>query len=417
MQLPNAERLGKLPLRADLLAQKKRLRELEERVRKQNQAHWEQVPVKDDDSEGWLLSYLDLLTLLLVMFVALLILSGSSQDTSEDTDKALATPSTEATAVTDDGATLVRDTLLVGSTALPYERWEEAGNLSWTGLMPGNPTLPMAPPLPFDRHILESIEAETRPAAPLPNLAVEMPYTPVPALIGLAPPRPLAGVAVPGTTLAATSATESAPLEPHMTAPAGPDGESSNTKVTTSASGTPASSASAADSSLAEVEGSSSGGPGPSLLPEGLNLDLLGEGIDVIVRERSVSFRISSELLFGLGQVELTSGGQDVLKRVLAVLQGTDLPITVEGHTDPIPIRNERFPSNWELSTARATSVLRRLIEGGIDPTRLRAIGYADTRPLASNDTTQGRAQNRRVEVILEMPGGKAADKASPTSN
>src|SRR5690625_7301960 len=75
--------------------------------------------------------------------------------------------------------------------------------------------------------------------------------------------------------------------------------------------------------------------------------------------------------------------------------------ITVEGHTDSVPIRSARFPSNWELSGARAGSVVRYLEANGIHSERLRAVGYADTRPLGSNDTVQGRASNRRVELTI----------------
>ena len=76
--------------------------------------------------------------------------------------------------------------------------------------------------------------------------------------------------------------------------------------------------------------------------------------------------------------------------------------MAVAGHTDNLPINTARFPSNWELSAARAGSVIRYLIESGVDPARLRAEGYADTRPLTANDSDKSRAQNRRVELTLE---------------
>ena len=80
----------------------------------------------------------------------------------------------------------------------------------------------------------------------------------------------------------------------------------------------------------------------------------------------------------------------------------------MEGHTDNTPISG-RYPSNWELSTARATTVLRELIEGhGISPARLQAAGYADERPVASNDTPEGRAANRRVELVVLADVGAA---------
>lgn len=78
--------------------------------------------------------------------------------------------------------------------------------------------------------------------------------------------------------------------------------------------------------------------------------------------------------------------------------------ISVEGHTDNIPISTAQFPSNWELSAARAISVVRLLQQRGIEGQRLRAIGYADSLPLRSNDTAEGGAVNRRVNLVLSEP-------------
>lgn len=138
---------------------------------------------------------------------------------------------------------------------------------------------------------------------------------------------------------------------------------------------------------------------------EGLPLDRLDKNIEVVVNQGSVSFRISSEILFASGEANLSAAGLSVLARLVPVLNGAaQHRIVVEGHTDNVPIQTERFPSNWELSTGRAASVVRYLQSQGIAPARMRATGYADTRPLASNDTPQGQAQNRHVEVILETP-------------
>lgn len=78
--------------------------------------------------------------------------------------------------------------------------------------------------------------------------------------------------------------------------------------------------------------------------------------------------------------------------------------VSVEGHTDNVPINTTQFPSNWELSAARAISVVRLLQQQGINGQRLRAIGYADSLPLQSNDTVEGRAANRRVNLVLSEP-------------
>lgn len=137
---------------------------------------------------------------------------------------------------------------------------------------------------------------------------------------------------------------------------------------------------------------------------EGLPLDKLGKDIDVVVSEGTVSFRISSEILFPSGQAELSLDGLRVLRQLVPVLNSTDHQVAVVGHTDAVPIRSARFPSNWELSSARAGSVVRYLESNGVSSNRLRAVGYADTRPLADNASAEGKATNRRVELIMETP-------------
>lgn len=134
----------------------------------------------------------------------------------------------------------------------------------------------------------------------------------------------------------------------------------------------------------------------------GLSLEGLGDDIQVLVTENAVSFRISNEILFPSGQAELTPRGGEVIDRLATLLRNGYQRIAVDGHTDDVPIQTPRFPSNWELSTGRATSVVRRLEAGGVASVRLRATGYADTRPLADNATAEGRAINRRVEMTLE---------------
>ena len=142
--------------------------------------------------------------------------------------------------------------------------------------------------------------------------------------------------------------------------------------------------------------------PEPDLLAS-LALDHLDKNIEVIVSKGTVSFRISSEVLFNSGEANLSGAGRDVISRLVPTLGSIPgYRVVVEGHTDNMPIQTDRFPSNWELSTGRAASVVRQLQSQGIDAARMRATGYADTRPIAANDTAQGRATNRHVDVILE---------------
>lgn len=133
----------------------------------------------------------------------------------------------------------------------------------------------------------------------------------------------------------------------------------------------------------------------------------LGEDIEVIVNDGSISFRISSEILFGSGRAELEDAGLDVIDRLVPTLAAGRYRIIVEGHTDNLPIQTERFPSNWELSASRASSVVRYLQLADIEATRLSATGYADTRPIADNADERGRASNRRVELVMRTEPDK----------
>ncbi|MFN3830097.1 MAG: OmpA family protein [Tepidimonas ignava] len=147
----------------------------------------------------------------------------------------------------------------------------------------------------------------------------------------------------------------------------------------------------------------------PSAPPEPLALPA-DEEVQLLRREDGLIFRIPSEVLFSAGEAELTPAGRAVIDRLLPTINRLpDYTIVVEGHTDNVPIQTVRFPSNWELSAARAGSVVRHLEARGINPTRLRATGYADTRPIAPNDTPANRALNRRVEITLEPPLRPAA--------
>ena len=116
-----------------------------------------------------------------------------------------------------------------------------------------------------------------------------------------------------------------------------------------------------------------------------------------------VMIRIRSGLLFKSGAAKLSKGAYNIVNRVIKVIRPyTEYSINIRGHTDNIPIKTRRFPSNWELSSIRATNLLRHLLERGIDPMRLTATGYGDLLPIASNDNKLDRAKNRRVEFLLK---------------
>lgn len=130
--------------------------------------------------------------------------------------------------------------------------------------------------------------------------------------------------------------------------------------------------------------------------------DLMDEGvIDVRRDKRWIEVEIKSSILFGSGSAELASGAQPVLRKLAEKLAPLNNTIHVEGFTDNVPIDNFEFPSNWELSAARASSVVRLFTRLGVNPERMAAIGYGEFRPIASNDTPEGRARNRRVVLVI----------------
>jgi chemotaxis protein MotB len=123
---------------------------------------------------------------------------------------------------------------------------------------------------------------------------------------------------------------------------------------------------------------------------------------------------LQEKILFPPGSAEIKPETYPILDKLYEILKDLPNPVEVEGHTDSIPISTEKFPSNWELSTARACSIVRYFIAKGINPERLKASGYADTKPIASNATPEGRAQNRRVEIVILNIKGSELTKQEP---
>ncbi|WP_110655787.1 OmpA/MotB family protein [Salinicola halimionae] len=132
------------------------------------------------------------------------------------------------------------------------------------------------------------------------------------------------------------------------------------------------------------------------------------DGVEVTAIPHGLNLRIQDHLLFDSSAVGLSDNGRELVEKLIPMLQDFHGTISVEGHTDSVPISTSRFPSNWELSAARASAVVRVLRLAGIDGGRLRAIGYASTHPLVSNHTPAGRASNRRVELVLQEPNSSA---------
>jgi chemotaxis protein MotB len=128
----------------------------------------------------------------------------------------------------------------------------------------------------------------------------------------------------------------------------------------------------------------------------------LEKEIRLVLTREGLVMRMSEQMLFGLGSADIAAAATPVLQKVGAIISKTAYLIRIEGHTDNLPIHTERYPSNWELSTARAVNVLRYLIKNhNIDPRRLAAEGFSEFHPLVANDTAENREKNRRVEIIF----------------
>lgn len=114
-----------------------------------------------------------------------------------------------------------------------------------------------------------------------------------------------------------------------------------------------------------------------------------------------VELEMNSELLFASGKAELSAKALPVLEKVAEVVRDVPNVINIEGYTDDVPISTGIYPSNWDLSSARATSVVKELVKNNIPPTRLSAVGYGEFHPIADNKDEQGRFKNRRVVLVL----------------
>lgn len=131
--------------------------------------------------------------------------------------------------------------------------------------------------------------------------------------------------------------------------------------------------------------------------------------------EQWLEIEISSDLLFASGQAVPSPAAVTTLRNLAATVRALPNPLRVEGHTDDVPIHSVAFPSNWELSAARAAAVLRLFVGDGVDPDRLSVVGYGPYRPLRDNGDDEGRAANRRVVlVVLAAPAGAAPGDPAP---
>ncbi len=146
--------------------------------------------------------------------------------------------------------------------------------------------------------------------------------------------------------------------------------------------------------------------------------DLDGK-VEVQLTEEGLHISITDSVMFASGRTQLVEPARTILRRVAGVLRDDVGSVVIEGHTDNRPIRNVRFPSNWELSAARATSVVRFLGEErfGLPPERYVAIGYGEHHPRDTNTTPAGRARNRRVDILFSWEPWQIKSTPQPTSS
>lgn len=129
----------------------------------------------------------------------------------------------------------------------------------------------------------------------------------------------------------------------------------------------------------------------------------LQDQVSTELSEEGLMIRLKEKALFASGSAALQGQAEQIVPVIAALLSSLPERVTISGHTDNVPISTAQFPSNWELSSARAVSLMRGLMgaQPALNPARFSALGYSEYRPIASNDTEEGRAQNRRVEVFI----------------
>ncbi|PRP95445.1 putative lipoprotein YiaD precursor [Enhygromyxa salina] len=126
---------------------------------------------------------------------------------------------------------------------------------------------------------------------------------------------------------------------------------------------------------------------------------------------------LQTDILFGSGSAKLSDEGAATIREVGGLLgQIADRKFQVEGHTDNVPIKTKTYPSNWELASARAINVVKEMVDAGLPAKRVSAGAFADSRPTASNETEEGRAQNRRIEIVIvpdlsSLPGAEQIEE------
>jgi chemotaxis protein MotB len=133
--------------------------------------------------------------------------------------------------------------------------------------------------------------------------------------------------------------------------------------------------------------------------------------VTLTITRRGLVVSLKEAGFFHSGEAAIRPDSYELINTISELMSQYNNPLRVEGHTDNIPIKTAQFPSNWELSTARATNGLKYLIDHfDVDPDKISATGYAEFRPIAENTTTEGRAKNRRVDLVMLSSDGERGE-------
>jgi chemotaxis protein MotB len=138
----------------------------------------------------------------------------------------------------------------------------------------------------------------------------------------------------------------------------------------------------------------------------------LEDEVETKITDKGLTVRFTGKVLFDLGEAEIKDNAKEILNNMTEFIKTVPNDVMVEGHTDDLPINNSDFPSNWELSTTRATTVIRYFIEqNNINPIRLSASGYSKYKPIVANENWENRMKNRRVDIVILRMDQQEKDK------
>jgi chemotaxis protein MotB len=347
----------------------------------------------DDHAEGagnnrWMISYADFITLLFVLFLALyaklpkLTENGTQVPHGEQAQTARDTRAPAAHVET------VAQTF-APPPAQPRAPESTAGEKQIPVIVPASPAPGSAP-------VTASTSAPKEPDARTQAMARNPVYgTDEPRPVYQEPAQPTAqSTAEAQAVQRAAQSQQAAQVASNAQAPQAAPAK-------TAASASASSSTSAAAPNASPAASSTTAQSVRSKLTESFAGQVASGTVTLGQRNDGVVMDFADSSFFAPGTAQLTPQAQQILDKVAATVSKTGNAVIVEGHTDNQPVKGSLYPSNWELSSARAAAVARGLAERGISPERLTASGLANTRPRASNDNEAGRSQNRRVSVIV----------------